>query len=172
MRIQFLKSRTYSQVYSTIDLASGYYQIKIVITNACGTFQRHMNTVLDGLIGKCSLVYLDDIIIFSNKADEHLGHVKLVAERLRQYNLKIKLTKCKFAQTSIEYLSHIIGGGEIKPNSSKMEALYCYERLKKRLASTKFSGSRFILSQIHQGLLYDRLVDDKINSKGRPVYMD
>ena len=134
-------------LFSTLDLASGYYQVamkpesqqytafscefgffeyKVMpmgLTNACATFQRLMNTVLDGLIGECCLVYLDDIIIYSNSIEEHLQHVKRVAERLRTNNLKIKLSKCKFAQRQVEYLSHIIHDGMITPNPAKIEAV-------------------------------------------------
>jgi hypothetical protein len=133
--------------FTTLDLASGYYQVMMDsnsqeytafacdfgffeyrvmpmgLTNACATFQRLMNNVLDGLIGKICLVYLDDIIIFSNTLEEHIEHVKLVAQRLREHNLKIKLSKCKFAQKRVEYLSHIIENGSIKPNPAKVEAI-------------------------------------------------
>lgn len=50
------------------------------LTNACATFQRLMNNVLDGLIGKICLVYLDDNIIFSKTLEEHIEHVRLVAQ--------------------------------------------------------------------------------------------
>ena len=139
-------------VFSTLDLASGYYQVRMKpesqqytafscefgfyeyvvmpmgLTNACATFQRLMNGVLDGLLGKCCLVYLDDIIIFSNNAEEHLQHVKLVSQRLRNHNLKIKLSKCKFAQTQVEYLSHIISNGCIKPNPLKIASVTDFKR--------------------------------------------
>ena len=140
----YLSAATY---FTTLDLASGYYQVRMDaksqeytafacdfgffeykvmpmgLTNACATFQRLMNNVLDGLIGKICLVYLDDIIIFSNNLEEHIEHVKLVAQRLREHNLKIKLSKCKFAQQRVEYLSHIIENGSIKPNPAKLEAI-------------------------------------------------
>ena len=139
-------------VFSTLDLASGYYQVRMKpksqqytafscefgfyeyvampmgLTNACATFQRLMNGVLDGLIGKCCLVYLDDIIIFSNNVQDHLNHVKLVSQRLRDHNLKIKLSKCKFAQTQVEYLSHIISNGCIKPNPLKVASVTDFKR--------------------------------------------
>ncbi len=115
-----------AKIFSTIDLASGYYQIKMDknsmqytafasqwgfyeyvvmpmgLTNACATFQRLMNTVLEGYIGVFCLVYLDDIIIYSENEQEHLRHVKLIIERLRLHNLKIKLSKCKFARKKVE----------------------------------------------------------------------
>ncbi len=104
-----------AKVYTTLDLASGYYQVPIApdsaqytafacefgffentvmpigLTNATATFQRLMNQVLDGLIGICCFVYLDDIIIFSENQEQHLEHVRLVEERLLQYTLKKKM---------------------------------------------------------------------------------
>ncbi len=66
-----------------------------------------------GLLDLFTLVYLDDILIYSDNLEDHYNHVKLVIERLRKHNLKVKLSKCKFAQTRIEYLSHIIEDGKI-----------------------------------------------------------
>ena len=127
-----------ARVFTTLDLTKGYYQVAMDplsrqytafscefgfyeytvmpmgLTNACATFQRLMDTALSGLNGKICLVYLDDIIIFSKNAEEHANHVKLVADRLRAFNLKVNLKKCKFAQSHVEYLSHIIGNGTIK----------------------------------------------------------
>ena len=136
------------KLFTTLDLHSGYYQVEMDsktsqytafaceyglfeyrvmpmgLTNATATFQRLMNEVLDGLIGKICFVYLDDIIIFSEDPNDHIKHVKMVADRLRQHKLKIKLTKCKFAQTKIEYLSHVICNGQIYPSPSKTEAIF------------------------------------------------
>ena len=136
-----------ARVFTTLDLASGYYQVKMDpksskytafscdfgffeyavmpmgLTNACATFQRLMDNVLREFLGKTCLVYLDDIIIFSKDLEEHHQHVKEIAECLRKHNLKVKLSKCKFAQNHVEYLSHIIGEGTIKPNPAKIEAV-------------------------------------------------
>ena len=136
-----------AKIFSTIDLASGYYQIRMDpnsrqytafatqwgfyeytvmsmgLTNACATFQRVMNKVLEGYLDEFCLVYLDDIIISSDNEEDHLKHVQRVIERLRKYNMKIKLSKCKFARTRIEYLSHIIENGELKTNPDKIIAV-------------------------------------------------
>jgi hypothetical protein len=63
------------------------------LSNACATFQRLMNTVLNELIGTICFVYLDDIIIYSSSFEEHLDYVKIVVERLRNNRLKVKLIK-------------------------------------------------------------------------------
>ena len=93
------------------------------LTNACATFLRLMNKVLDGLIGKICFVCMDDIIVFSKTADKHLEHVRQVIRRLRNAKLKIKLIKCRFVQSRIKYLSHIVENGKIYPNPEKVQAI-------------------------------------------------
>jgi hypothetical protein len=136
-----------AKVYSTIDLASGYHQVKMDpnsreytafatqwgfyeytvmamgLTNACATFQRLMEKVLDGYIGVCCLVYLDDIILYSETLDQHKIDVENIITRLKAFNLKIKPSKCKFARSRIEYLSHVIENGTLKPNPAKTAAV-------------------------------------------------
>ena len=101
IRLLSSSNETRKPAFTAFSCEFGFFEYKVMpmgLTNACATFQRLMNTVLDGLIGECCLVYLDDIIIYSKSIDEHLQHVKCIAERLRTNNLKIKLSKCKFAQ--------------------------------------------------------------------------
>ncbi len=98
------------------------------LTNACATFQRLMDKVLNGLLGLICVVYLDDIIIFSKSREEHVAHVQQVANRLRIFNLKVNFKKCLFATNEVEYLSHIIGNGELKPNPGKIKAVADYQR--------------------------------------------
>ena len=65
------------------------------LNNASATFQRLMNKVLRQYIGKFVQVYLDDVIIYSNNLDEHKRHIKAVLEKIREANLKFKLSKCQ-----------------------------------------------------------------------------
>ncbi len=63
------------------------------LNNALATFQRLMNKVLRQYIGKFVQVYLDDVIIYSNNLDEHKRHIKAVLKKIREANLKLKLSK-------------------------------------------------------------------------------
>jgi hypothetical protein len=98
------------------------------VTNGCSTFQRIMTKVLEGHIGIRCFVYLDDVICWSEKDENHINDVKAIIDRLRQYKLKIKLSKCKFARRKIEYLSHIITNGTLSPNPEKVAAVSQYKR--------------------------------------------
>jgi len=84
--------------------------------------------VLEGHIGVRCFVFLDDVIIYSESDDDHLKDVQMIIERLRQYNLKIKLSKCKFAKRKIEYLSHIIHNGTLSTNPEKVSAVTNFKR--------------------------------------------
>ncbi len=75
---------------------NGQYQFKVMpfgLNNAPATFQKLMNKVLRQYIGKFVQVYLNDVIIYSNNLDEHKRHIKAVLEKIREANLKLKLSK-------------------------------------------------------------------------------
>ena len=139
-----------SQYFSTIDLKSGFHQIEIHpadvektafstdsghyeylrmpfgLNNAPATFQRLMNSVLHGLIGKTCLVYMDDVVVFSTSLQEHIEKLKQVFERFRACQLKIQLDKSEFLKKEAEFLGHIITPEGIKPNPKKLEAIRKY----------------------------------------------
>ncbi len=65
------------------------------LCNASATFQRLMNKVLRKYLEKFVEVYLDDVIIHFRIKEEHIKHVRAVFQKIREANLKLKLTKCK-----------------------------------------------------------------------------
>ncbi|GFH28893.1 reverse-transcriptase [Haematococcus lacustris] len=71
----------------------GQFQFKVLcfgLTNAPATFQRAMNNVFRPLINKSVLVYIDDILVMSNTAEEHVQHLREVLELMRQHKLYAK----------------------------------------------------------------------------------
>ena len=136
-----------AKIYSTLDLRSGYWQIPMSrkdrsktaftchlglfeftrlpfgLTNAPAQFQRIMNFVLSDLIGHSVLVYIDDIIVYSQNEEEHAKHLEMVFKRLRQYNLTLKASKCNIGKHEVELLGYVISSDGIRPQKSKTEAI-------------------------------------------------
>ncbi|MCG8096512.1 MAG: DDE-type integrase/transposase/recombinase [Candidatus Thiodiazotropha endolucinida] len=143
-----LESLSGSLWFSTLDLASGYWQIRMSktsksktafvvphrglfhfnvmpfgLTNAPASFQRLMEKVLLNLTPNKCLCYLDDIIIVGKTFQEALENLKLVFHRLREANLKLKPKKCSLFQTKVTYLGHVVSEDGIACDPSKIEAI-------------------------------------------------
>jgi len=93
------------------------------LTNAPSSFQRLMGHVLRGLEYRYTLIYIDDIIIFSKTVEEHLVHLEEVFNRLREANVKLNPVKCHFARKEVLYLGHVVTPNGIKPNPAKISVV-------------------------------------------------
>ena len=137
-----------AQIFSTLDLKAGYWQVEMAeeckaytaftcgplgfyecdtmpfgATNAPATFQRLMHDCLGDLNMNWCIVYLDDIIISSDTKEEHIKRLEAVFQKLMAAGLKLKPTKCFFFRDEIEYLSHVVSGKGISTNPKKIEAV-------------------------------------------------
>ena len=84
-------------------------------------FKGLVNEVLSGLT--FAFGYLDDILVFSPDMEMHLKHLRILFERLRSADLKLKEIKCNFLKKHIQYLGHIISGQGIAPVQEKLESI-------------------------------------------------
>ena len=131
---------------TTLDLTRGYWQVPVEqaskektafvtpyglfqfrmmpfgLNGAPATFQRLMDQVIRGAEDFTG-AYLDDLVIFSRTWTEHLEHLHDIFTRLRQANLTAKPKKCQFGMARCTYLGHMVGGGEVRPEPSKVEAI-------------------------------------------------
>ena len=78
------------------------------LSNAPATFQAYINHALVGLVDVTCVVYLDDILIYSENPDEHDTVVRQVLERLQQHGLYANLQKCEFDVDTVEFLGFVI----------------------------------------------------------------
>ena len=76
------------------------------LCNAPATFQQLMQNCIGELNLVYCLIYLDDLIVFSRMEEEHLHWLRVVFDRLREYNLKLKPSKCNLFKEKIDYLAH------------------------------------------------------------------
>ncbi|KAH9251787.1 hypothetical protein BASA81_010360 [Batrachochytrium salamandrivorans] len=93
------------------------------LANAPAQFQRMMNALFRDVVGKHVLVYLDDIVIYSDTMDKHVKQVQSVLGVLRDNGLYCKAEKCHFYQTEIKYLGYIISSNGIRMDPSKISAV-------------------------------------------------
>jgi hypothetical protein len=140
----------HSAFFSTLDLASGFWQVEVAakdrektafttpfgiyeflvmpfgLINAPATFQRVMDRVFHEVAWKFVLVYIDDIIIYSKTREEHEKHLRVVFTLLRNAGLKINLEKCDFFRTRLAFLGHIITIEGIALDPAKIEKVKSY----------------------------------------------
>jgi hypothetical protein len=93
------------------------------LCNTPSTFMILMNDVLFTYLDSYVIIYLDDILVYSTTSKECISHITLVLETLKNHYLLANLKKCDFSQQSLVYLGYVIGGGELKIDPIKMEAI-------------------------------------------------
>ena len=117
----------------------GLFQFKVMpfgLQGAPATFQRMIDIVLDDF----AAAYLDDVIIHSQTWDDHIEHISTVFKRLADARLTVKPTKCQFAMSTCTYLGHVVGNGEVRPGSLKVEAVQHFPVPKSKRQVRAFLG--------------------------------
>ena len=100
-----------------------YNRMLFCLCNAPATFQRLMERAMGDISLRDCLIYLDDIIIFSDTFDTHLDRLEAVFERLDQHNLKLKASNCEFFKSHVTYLGHVVPEDSIKTDPEKIRVL-------------------------------------------------
>ncbi|GMF51809.1 unnamed protein product [Phytophthora fragariaefolia] len=144
-----------AQLFITLDLRSGYWQIGVApagrdktafttnqglyrfrrmpfgLMNASSTFQRMMNGVLRGLMWLTCLVYLDNIVVYTKGSIErHILELPTLPERLRAADLTLRLKKCVFATKTMEYLGYELSSVGVRPVGRLVTAVSKFPRPK------------------------------------------
>lgn len=138
---------TRAEWFSTLDLASGYWQVEMDpkdrektafttplglfefdrmpfgLCNAPATFQRLMQRCLSSHLSESVLVYLDDIIIYSPDFSTHLQQLENVLQKLWQHGLKLRLDKCKLFHRQVKFLGHLVDQQGVRPDPEKIQAV-------------------------------------------------
>jgi hypothetical protein len=136
-----------AKVFSSLDLRSGYHQVRIKegdehktafrtqfghfqfkvlpfgLCDAPATFQRLMNDIFRQHLNRFVLVYLDDVLVFFPDITQHMHHLRIVLSILRQHKSYNKLSKCDFALTAIKFLGHVITDKGTTMDPDKVKAI-------------------------------------------------
>ena len=136
-----------SRYFTKIDLRSGYYQIRMHpdsvqktafrtryghfeflvlpfgLTNAPATFMHLMHQIFREQLDQFIVIFLDNILIYSKKLQDHIDHVRRTLQILREHRLYAKVSKCAFFRHEVEYLGHVVTAAGIHPDQSKVQAV-------------------------------------------------
>ena len=148
-------------IFSWMDLKSGFWQIKMAeelrqymaftvgslgiyeflqmpfgLCNAPATFQRLMQNCLGELNLTYALMYLDNVVVFSDTKEEHLKRPRAVLEHFQEHGLKQKPSKCNFFLTEISYLGHQLSAAGMRPGNNNVQGIA------KMAAPMTFTGIR------------------------------
>jgi len=119
---------------TTFSTKLGTYEYLVMpfgLSNAPAAFQRWINEVLMEHIDMCCIVYLDDVLIYSNTLQQHQKDVSNILEAIRKSGMKVKPSKCEFHQSETEYLGFIIGQEGVKSDPVKTQAIWDWTTPKK-----------------------------------------
>ena len=143
-----------ARVYSKIDLRTLYHQLRVRetdipktafrrryghfeftvmpfgLTNAPTAFMDLMHRVFHPYLDRFVVVFVDDILIYSETEEDHEDHLRVVLQTLRDHQLYAKFTKCEFWLTEVRFLGHVVSASGVSIDPEKVEAVMSWKRSK------------------------------------------
>ena len=136
-----------ARVYSKIDLCTGYNQLRVRetdipktafrtryghfefsvmpfgLTNAPASFMDLMHRVFQPYLDQFVVVFVDDILIYSQFEEEHEDHLRIVLLTLRDHQLYVKFSKCEFWLIEVKFLGHVVSASSVSIDPEKFETV-------------------------------------------------
>ena len=152
------------RVYSKIDFRTGYHQLRVReanipkiafrtwyghfeftvmpfgLTNAPTAFMGLMNRVFQPYLDQFMVIFIDDILIYSQSEVEHEDHLRIVLQLLRDHQLYAKFSKFEFWLVEVGFLGHVVSASGVLVDSGKVEAVMSWERPKSIFEIHSFLG--------------------------------
>ena len=153
-----------AQVYSKIDLRTGYHQLRVreenipktmfrtryedfeftVMpfgwTNVPAAFMDFMHRVFQPYLDQFVVVFIDNILIYSNSKEGHEGYLRIVLLALRDHQLYAKFSKCEFWLTKVKFLGHMVSALSVFVDKEKVEVVMSWEGPKSVFKIGSFLG--------------------------------
>ena len=153
-----------AQIYTKIDLQHAYHLVQIAkgdewkmafwtcygsyewlvmpfgLTNGPVAFQPFMNDIFEDFLDQCVVVYLDDILIYSDNPEQHMRHIQEVLWRLRKHGLYAQAKKCEWYRNSVEFLGYIMSSKGLTMANNKICAILDWPKPQKVKAIQSFLG--------------------------------
>jgi len=153
---------TFTTKYGTYK----YLVMPFGLTNAPAAFQRWINRTLQSYIDICCIVYLDDVLIYSDSLEQHQKDVAAIVRAIRKQGMKLKRSKCEFHQRETEYLGFIINNEGVKVDPIKTVAIWDWKPPTNKKGIQEFIGFCNFYRRFIEGFsrtakpLYDRTKKD------------
>ena len=143
-----------ARVYSKIDLRTGYHQLRVRdtdipktafrtryghfeftvmplgLTNAPAAFMDPMHRIFQPYLDQFVVVFVDDILIYSQSEWEHEYHLRIILQLLRDHQMYAKFSKCEFWLTEVRFLGDVVSASGVSVDPEKVEAVMSWERPK------------------------------------------
>ena len=153
-----------ARIYSKIDLRTGYHQLRVReadisktafrtryghfeftvmpfgLTNAPEAFMDLMNRVFQPYLDQFVVVFVDDILIYSQSEVEHEDHLRIILQLLRDHQLYAKFSKCEFWLAEVGFLGHVVSALGVSVDPGKVEVVMSWERPKSVFEIRSFLG--------------------------------
>ena len=153
-----------ARVYSKIDLRTGYHKLRVrdtdipktafrtryghfeftvmpsILTNPPAAFMDLMHRIFQPYLDQFVVVFMDDILIYSQSEWEHEYPLRIVLQLLRDHQLYAKLSKCEFWLTEVKFLGHVVSASGVSIDLEKVKAVMTWERSKSVFKIRSFLG--------------------------------
>ena len=121
----------------------GHFEFIVIpfgLTNAPATFMDLMHRVFQPYLDQFVVVFVDDILIYSQSEEGHEDHLRIVLQALRDHQLYTKFSKCEFWLTEVKFLGHVVSASGVSVDPEKVEAVMSWERPKLVFEIRSFLG--------------------------------
>ena len=121
----------------------GHFEFTVMpfgLTNAPAAFMDLMNRVFQPYLDQFMVVFVDDILVYSQSEVEHEDHLRIVLQLLRDHQLYAKFSKCEFWLTKVGFLGNVVSASGVSVDPRKVEVLMSWERSKSIVEIRSFLG--------------------------------